>query len=176
LAPIPDGRVFGLDAQTLISIAVHLVNLAVLAFIMTRFLYRPVREFLYSRAHRIDEQLSRVKEGKAEADALKLEYEGMISNIGLERDKMLEEVRVKAEELRERALEEASLDIKHMKDRALEEIGEMKAMARDEMKRAVIEASSAMAEKIVSYVMDDEAYDHLFEKVISDLEDSSWWD
>jgi len=172
---IPDGRVFGFDSQTFISVGVHLFNLAVLAFAMSKLLYSPVREFLYSRAHRIDEQLRRVRDEKAEADKLKLEYEGLISNIGLEREAILEEARKEAASRQNQMISDTDETIKRMTLEARDEIAHMKAEARDEMRQAIIDASMVMAEKIVAHSLDPQAYESLFDRTISDLEESTWW-
>ena len=176
LVNIPDGRLFALDTQTLISVAIHLFNLIVLCFAMTKLLYNPVREFLYNRTHRIDEQFIRARDEMAEADGIRREYEGRLRDIGLERDRLLEEARKDAEEQRTRVLAEAAEAVKHMKEKAAEDIIQMKLDARDEMKRAIIDASSAMAERIVSRALDGQASASMFDQAISDLEESSWWE
>jgi F-type H+-transporting ATPase subunit b len=173
---IPDGRVFGLDSQTFISVVVHLVNLVILAFVMSKLLYKPVREFLYNRSHRIDDQLRHARDEKAAAEKLRIEYEGKLGEISAERGRVLEEARREAEEQRDRVIADAQAEAGAMRAATEEEIAKMKADARDEMRKTIIDTSAAMAEKIVARALDESAFDELFSQTVSDLEDSTWWE
>ena len=54
---VPEGRVFGLDSQTLISIGIQLFNAILLAVVLGYLLYKPVKEFMQNRTNRIQSQL-----------------------------------------------------------------------------------------------------------------------
>lgn len=54
---VPDGRVFGLDAQTLISIGIQLFNAIILALALGFILYNPVKEFCASDPRRYKNRL-----------------------------------------------------------------------------------------------------------------------
>ena len=175
-AAIPDGRVFGLDAQTLISIAIHLFNLAVLAFIMSKFLYQPVRKFLSDRTARIAGQLQRAQEEMARAEGVRLEYEEKIKNIELERDELYAQAIKKANEEREQLLALAAEEAEAIKAEASAQAQARLAQARDSMKRFVFDASSAMAQSIIVHSLDEQTQEDLFAQTLSDLEESTWWD
>ena len=173
---IPDGRVFGLDQQTLISVGVHLFNLAVLAFMMSRLLYVPVRDFLYKRTARISEQFQRARDEKAEAEKLRLMHESSLQNVELERSEILTEAQKLASQQREALLAEAKSEAEALVAAAKEEIAQEKALLQTEMKQTILEVAAAMAEKYVVLSIDDAARERLFTQTIAELEDISWWE
>jgi len=172
---IPSGRVFGLDLQTLISIGVHLCNLALLAFIMSRLLYVPVREFLYKRTARIREQMARAKEEKDKAEDLQHQYEEKIRHIEQERDALLAEAQKLVARDREQLLAEARIDADVIRAAAAEEIELEKSRVQEEMKQVIFDVSSTMAEKLIAVSLDESAHERLFDQTIAELEDISWW-
>ncbi|MCL2676224.1 MAG: ATP synthase F0 subunit B, partial [Firmicutes bacterium] len=89
LENIPSGRVFGLDRQTLIQIGIQLFNVSLLAYLLARFLYNPVRDFMRKRGERIKTQLEHAESDLAKANGLKMEYEKKLKEIHQERDDIL---------------------------------------------------------------------------------------
>ena len=175
-AVVPAGRVFGLDAQTLISISIHLFNLVVLAFIMSKFLYKPVRTFLSDRTMRIAGQMQRARDEMTQAENLRREYEDKIKNIEQERDELYAQALKKADEEREQLLAQAAEDAEAIKAEAKAEAETIRNEARDSMKKFVFDASAAMAQNIITHTLDEKEQEALFAQTLSDLEESSWWD
>ena len=172
---IPPGRVFGLDMQTLISIGVHLINLAVLAFLMSRLLYKPVRDFMFKRTARVSEQLMRAREDMEDAADLKLQYEEKLSDIAREREDMIAAAKKQAAEQYESLMVEAEKEAEAIKAAAEDEIELEKKRMQEEMKQVIFEISSAMAEKYVALSLDETAHAQLFDQTIAELEEASWW-
>ena len=174
LTNVPAGRVFGLDQQTLISVAIHLFNLAVLAFVMAKLLYKPVRDFMQKRNARIGDQIARAKEEHIEAEDLRQRYEQKISDIELVRDEMLAAAREDAALQTERIIAEARSEAEAILSKAADEITGEKRRMQAEMKRAIIEISSSMAEKFVAISIDDAARERLFDQTVAELEGMAW--
>jgi len=172
---LPPGRVFALDLQTFISVAIHLINLAVLAYVMARLLYNPVRDFMFKRTARISEQLMLAKEGMSDAEELKHEYEEKIKGIELEREELLAAASKHAAEQREQLLIDAGKEAQAMKAAAAAEIELEKKRLQDEMMQVILSVSSAMAEKYISLALDEAAHAQLFTQTIAELEDATWW-
>ena len=174
LTDVPAGRVFGLDQQTLISVAIHLFNLCVLAFVMAKLLYKPVRDFMQKRNARIGDQIARVKQEHIEAEELRLSYEQKINNAELERDEMLAEAKKSAELQSERIIAQARSEAETILANAANEIADEKKRMQTEMRYAIIEISSAMAEKFVAISIYDDARERLFNQTVAELEGISW--
>ena len=85
-----DGYVIMLDQQTLIQIAIQLVNTCILCFALSKLLYKPVTQFLNARKERIAQQIDDAEERLRAAEALKAEYENKLKNIESEKNYILE--------------------------------------------------------------------------------------
>ena len=172
---IPDGRLLGLDSQAIIQIIVHLFNLGLLAFLMARFLYRPVRDFLRERTTRIGQQLVYAKREKAEAEQLRASYEQKLRELEQEKSRMLSEAQDDAYRQCEHMLAEARSEAEDLIANAREEIAREKKLVRSDMQQVIIELSSSMAEKFVEISMDDDGRRRLFEQTIAQLQEVPWW-
>ena len=87
---VPDGRVFALDTQTLISIVIQLLNGIILALALTFILYKPVKEFMNKRTERFQSKLKEAEAAMAKANELIAEYGSKLEALEKERDKILE--------------------------------------------------------------------------------------
>lgn len=174
LAAEPTGRVFGLDQQTLVQIAIQLFNTGVLAALLTFVLYKPVRAFLKKRTDKISGQLTRAKDDMARAHELKTEYEQKLTDIEQERSEILTEAHKLAAEKGKQLVEEAKREAATLKERAAHEIDMERERAKDEMKQAIIEVSAAMAGKFVVQTIDADVQSRLFDETMTELEEATW--
>ena len=175
LENIPAGRVFGLDQQTLIQIGIQLFNVSVLAFVMARLLYKPVRDFMSKRADRIKIQIEGAEDDMAKAGELKAKYEKKIKDISLERDEILDTARKLAAEKSKQLLAEAKNDADAIKARATQNIEMEQERVKEEMKQTIIEVSSAMAEKYITNAINKETHDKLFAEAMSELNEMTFF-
>jgi F-type H+-transporting ATPase subunit b len=170
LNAVPDGRVFALDAQMFLSAGLQLLNVAVLAYVMWRLLYKPVRKFLQGRTDKVAAQLARAADDTAKAGDLKSQYEQKIKDVGLERDEILESARKQAAEKAKQILAEAKTEADAIKARADLEINLERERVKDEMKQAILDVSAAMTEKYVVLALDKQTHDRLFAEAVAELE------
>ena len=88
-----DSYVIMLDQQTLIQIAIQLINTCILCFALSKLLYKPVTKFLNDRKERVANQIDTAQNRLNEAEALKAEYEKKLKNIEVEKNTILEKAR-----------------------------------------------------------------------------------
>ena len=174
LTAVPEGQVFGLNTETLITIVLQLLNASVLAGFLTWLLYKPVRKFLQKRAERIQSQLDRAEQDMTQAATLKDQYEASLDGIEQERVEILETAHKQAVEKTRNVLQEGKREADAMRDRALQSIQNEQAQIQDSVKDYIIDLSSAMAGKIVTHAIDPEIQDRLFAEALQELEDTSW--
>ena len=170
LLSAPEGRLFGLDQQTIIQIIAVFINVAFLAFALSKLLYNPVRNFLNNRAERIKSELETAKSEAETANNLKLEYETKLKNIELERTEILDEARKEAGERAARLLAEAKSESEALKARAREQAQAELERIEAGAKQAILEISSAMTEKLVAIAIDKQTHDRLFAETMAELE------
>ena len=176
IAEIPDGRVFGIDQQTLIQIVANVINVAALAAFLSFLLYRPVRTILQKRTSKIQGQLIQAEEELEKATELRQKYEQKMEDVEREREEILGEARKVAADSSRRLLAEAKKEADTIRDRAAANVEMEWERAESDMRTAIIDVSAVMAEKFVSLAINKETHDRLFNETISDLEGMTWRD
>jgi F-type H+-transporting ATPase subunit b len=173
---LPPGRVFGIDQATLINIVANVLNVAVLAAFLAYLLYRPVRTILNKRTSRIQGQLSQAEEELEKATELRRKYEAKMEDIEREREEILNEARKVAADSSRRLVAEAKKEADTVRERAAQNVEMEWERAENDMRTAIIDVSSLMAEKFVSLAINKETHDRLFNETIADLEEMKWRD
>lgn len=176
LSAVPEGSVFSLDQQTLVSIGIQLFNAGLLAVALTYLLYKPVRNFLRARTDRIKTQLQSAQDDRAKAEELKARYEQRFKEIERERDEILESAHKLAAVRGEQMLAKAQKEAEAMLSRAAGETRVERERASEEIRLHIIDVASLMAEKIVARTMDEETLDRLFTETMAELEGAVWQD
>ena len=167
-------RMFALDSQTFIQVAAQIVNLVILAFVLSKLLYKPVRNMLQKRVDRVQGQLAQAAEELEKANEMKLQYEQKIAEVQRERDDILSEARRMASDTGQRLVAEAKKEADAIRARADANVEMEWERAESEMRTAVIEVSALMAEKFVKLAIDKETHDRLFNETMADLEEIKW--
>lgn len=171
---VPEGRVFGMDLQTLIGIGIQLLNGIILAVALGFILYKPVKEFMQKRTDRIQSKIDNADTTMAQAKALISEYDRKIKNIDQERIELLEAARQKAKEESKIILAEARKEASVLIQRSRDRIAEDKKRLREETRLYIIEVASLMAQKYIAQNIDDATQDKLFTEALSQLEEAQW--
>ena len=89
---VPEGRVFALDQQTLISTGIQVLNGIILAVALGFILYKPVKKFMQERTDRIQSKIHDSDSTMAKAKELIAEYEYKIKNIDKEYERCFKTV------------------------------------------------------------------------------------
>jgi len=176
MSEVPPGRVFDVDSQTLIQIIANIVNVVVLAAVVSYLLYKPVRDILNKRTSRIQGQLLQAEEELEKATDLRRKYEQKMEDIEREREDILGEARKVAADSSRRLLAEAKKEADTVRERAAANVEMEWERAENDMRTAIIDVSAVMAEKFVSLAINKETHDRLFDETISDLEGMTWRD
>ncbi len=167
-------RLFDLDFQLLHDACLMIIAIFVLMLIMGHFLFNPARKFLADRSERIKNDLDTASKEKADALALKEEYEGKIRDIDKEAEEILSDARKRAlaneAEIVARAKEEASRIV----ERANQEAELEKQKVADQVKTEIINIASLMAGKVVSANIDTTIQSSLIDETLKEIGESTW--
>ena len=101
------GRLFGLDLQLLLDAAITAVNVFILFILLSYILYNPVRTMLKKRQDKITSDRETAESDKAEALALKKEYEEKLKAADKEAESILSEARKVAMHNEQKIVDEA---------------------------------------------------------------------
>ena len=89
-------RILGFDSQTVIQLIIQLFNTSLLSFLLYIILYKPVTKFLNNRTTRIENSIKKAQNSLTEAQKMKEFYEEKLEIITEERDKIIEDARIRA--------------------------------------------------------------------------------
>ena len=148
------------------------INIFILFFVMSYFLFNPAREVLEKRRKRIAGDLETAKTSREDALALKAEYK--IKSIDKEAQEILDAARKKAKKQEADILAEAREEANRIVDRANREIELEKKKALEDMKTEIVSIASLMAEKAVAASMDVKIQDSLIEETLKEMGESTW--
>lgn len=171
---MPEGRVFGLDAQTVIQIGIQLLNGIILAATLTYILYKPVKEFMQKRTQSIVSDMTEAEETMAQAQELRKEYTARLDEIEQERIEIVESTRQQIAEERLEILKEARSEVSKIKDQALDRVSADRERMEQEMYDNSVDLAYLMAQRYISENMDDEAQERYFNEMLARLEETPW--
>lgn len=163
-----------LDQSFLIDVAWQLLNTVILCGVLSFLLYKPVLKFMEKRRERIQNQLDTADEKLTDAGRLKAEYEKKLREINTEREEILSMARTRAAQREQEIISQAKKEAETLKNRAMTDIQREQEKAKDEMKKQIIEISSAMASRFIKASIDESEQKKLADEVISELGDVKW--
>jgi len=111
------------------TLLLQIANFLIMAYILTRFLFKPLKEMLDERASQVTRAVDEAEKATREAEELRLKYEKKRENIDAEIMALKNEARIVIDETRQQMLQEAYQEIEAMRARAEEEIEQQRADA-----------------------------------------------
>lgn len=167
-------RLFDLDFQLLADSVLTIIAVFVLFFVLSYFLFNPVREFLKKRQDGIRQDLDEAKAGREEAAALKKEYEDKLANINKEAEEILSATRKKALANGSRIEQEAKAEAARIVARARVEADLEKKKMADDVKREMVSIASVLAGKMISASVDASMQERLIDETLKEIGDRTW--
>lgn len=157
---------FGLNPVLLLA---QIVNFLILVYLLNRFLYKPVISVLKTRQEKIEKGLEDAKKGEELLEKAKIEYQQTLKQATDEAQKIYNDARENAEELK-RLFGEQS---KRQKDQILKEgretlLGE-RAIMEKELMSQVLRVASEVVEKTLSVVLSGEDKKRIEQNVLKHL-------
>lgn len=149
-----------------------LVNLFILYKFMKKLLFKPVQNMIDSRQKEIDDLYADVGRSKAEAEALKTQYEGQLSEANAERERILKAAHQRALQQQETMLREAQEQAARTLKRADEQIELEKKQARNELKNEVSDMAVQIAGAVLARDVKPAEHEALIDSFIDGLGDS----
>lgn len=149
-----------------------LVNLFILYKFMKKLLFKPVQNMIDSRQKEIDDLYADAGRSKAEAEALKTQYEGQLSEANAERERILKVAHQRALQQQETMLREAQEQAARTLKRADEQIELEKKQARNELKNEVSDMAVQIAGAVLARDVKPAEHEALIDSFIDGLGDS----
>ena len=167
-------RIVGFDSQLIFDALITGVNVFILFFALSYFLFEPVQKALKNRSEKIKNEIENAKKQESDAIALKEEYEKKLAETRAEVDKIIDDAKKNAKKMSEDIVANAKTEAQNIIARGNKEVEQEKAKAVDELKNQVIGISTLLASKIIKENVNAKSEDKLFEEALSEIGEMAW--
>ena len=149
----------------------QIINFVLLAYILHRVLYRPIRRIMEKRKRLVMEDIDRALRMKEDAIAIKEKYEQLTGEAEEFRKKVLEKAVEHAEETRKLIMEKAVREAEAEKEKARAVIENERAEKTASLRKDAVEISSELAARLLAPLADEPLHKRLVELMVHDLEE-----
>ena len=148
------------------NIVVTICNTLITFLIVKKFLFKPVRKMLATRAEEVQAMYDQAEADRAEAAAMKKDYTESIANAKAEATQITQTATRRATVRSEEILAEASRQATDMKRKAEQSIEQERKKAMNEIKDEIAGLSVMIASKIVEKDISEEDHKRMIEDFI----------
>lgn len=127
----------------------HIINAAVLYFILKRLLFKPVKRFLDARKDRFQALEDELKERQSRVEGIESQYAGKLGQANVEASSIINSARKSAEEIISSAHHSADQEAKDYIETQKNQIELDKRLAMEELRGNVANLSLEIASKIL---------------------------
>lgn len=167
-------RLFNLDPQLIHDAILLALAVFVMFTFLSYLLFNPARDFLKKREDRVKDNIDSAEKAKADAEALRAEYEAKLRDIHKEEDAILSAARKKALENEAKIIENAKSEASGIVARAHKQAELEMKKAEDDIKKEIITVASLIAGKVVSANIDSKIQDSLIDDTLKEMGDQTW--
>ncbi|QVK17783.1 F0F1 ATP synthase subunit B [Mycoplasmatota bacterium] len=152
-----------------ITFLTQVIATLILFYLLKRWVWKPMREFLAKRSDVIVGELESAKQARIEAEKLKEEYTTDLNNAKDEAGRIIENARIQALETKEMMISEAEKEASYKLEKAKKDIEQERLKAEAELKTELIDIAFSAAEKLVDENIDDKKNRKLIDKFITEI-------
>lgn len=148
----------------------EIVTFAIVLFLLTRYVYPPIRDMIQARQSRIEEAIDEAQKTRSEAKELLDEYRRQLEEARGESRRILDESRKQAEAQRARTKEEAREEGDRIIQRAREEIDRERESTIREIRGEVADMVVSASSRVINQKLERGDHDRLIEESLDNLE------
>lgn len=153
------------------TLVLQVVNFLILIILLHRFLYKPLTQFLATRADGIRRSLEEAKAAREAADKAQQEYEARILATRREAAAMRESAIREVEEERQRLLKASREEAARLVTEAKAQIAQEVKRAKAELREEVVGLSLGVAERLIARSLTTDDHRRLAEQVAAEIGD-----
>lgn len=151
------------------NILISLCNLAILFWVMKKFLYRPVREMIAKRQKELDAQYAAAAEAQRSADEDRALYAQKLQSARAEADGILRKATADADRNGARIVEEARGKADGIVRQARSEAELEKKKAEAEVRRQIADVSAELAGQMLGREIREEDHRELIDSFLQEI-------
>jgi len=174
LAASEGGEEGGSAAELLLpawpELVAGIIAFAIVFFFVWKWVWPSLSKTLEVRQAAISGEMTAAEKAKTEAESLRKDYQEQLAASRAEGNRIVEEARQQAEQLRADILTKAESDAEQIRSKAREDAQGEKSRALAEARTQVGDISVDLASKIVGESLDENAHRALIDRYLADLE------
>ncbi len=143
---------------------------SVVFFFVWKYALPALNRTLEARQQAIAGQIAEAEQAKAEAQSLLADYQAQLKDAQAEANRIIDEARTQAEQVKADILAKAEADADEVRRRSREDAAAERARAEGELRREVASLSLDVAEKVVAGGIDRNAQQALVDRYIDELQ------
>ncbi len=148
----------------------QIINFAVVAFLLYRLLFKPVKEIILKRQEKLQAEKDALEKEKSTIAELKRQLYERLNKLDELKKSMIEETRAEALLERQRILEETSKEIE-AKWRAFEkQLEEKRIKLEEELKKDAIELTRELSTGLLNSVWNEQLNESFIRKTLQDIQ------
>lgn len=156
------------DKEFFVTVLITIVNIAILFFVLKKFLFKPVNNYMDNRSKKIEEALKLAEESKEMVKQMQAEYDEKLRAARKDGNEMLEMYKKMAEKEYNATIEAAKVDAeKMMEETKLQLQAEKERLVRN-IKEEITDLVLATSEKVLKKNIDDDTNRKLISDFIKD--------
>lgn len=167
-----------MQVQSLVGIVpwtfiAQIANLFIQAYLIKRFLFKPINEILEKRKAMADAQIEDAKKDRTEAAAMKAEYEKDMAEARSKASDILTNAQKTAAAQSEEILQEAAVQAAAMKEKAANDIEQEKRKAVTQIRDEIGGIAMDIAGKVIEREINEEDHRKLIDEFIANVGEAS---
>ncbi len=155
------------------TLVAQICNLFIQMFLIKKFLLNPVREILDKRKARATEEITEAENAKAEAQAIKAEYEQNMADAREKANELIASAQKSANAQSEEILQEANNQAKALKAKAESDIELERKKAVNQLKGEIGGLAMDIAGKVIEREVSEKDHEKLIEDFIANVGEAS---
>ena len=152
------------------QVAISFANLAILTWIVKRFLFKPVKKVLDSRRETIDAAYSRAEEAETKAREDRDRYAAALAAAGQTTNQMISDAAREAERRGNEIENEAKMRAQEIRQQAEEDARMEKQKAEKEMKQEIADISTQLTGKLLEREINSRDHEELIDSFLRELD------
>lgn len=150
-----------------LTVVATMINFAILVFIVTKFLFKPVNNAITVRENEISNRIQKSEDDEKKAELLRVQRENELKDAKSEGKGIVEEFKHKAEKVSEDIIGDAKSEADQLMERAKKETEREKQKAEEEIKSQAIELAIMLSSKALETTIDEAQHRRLIEDFIA---------
>lgn len=152
----------------------QIVNTLVMFLVLRHFLFKPATEFMENRTKGIENALEEADAKNKEAEDLKVQYEGRLTNIKEERNEIIREATKRAEERSNEIIKAAEVEAQKIKEKGRQEVERERHKAVNELKDQISTLAIMAASKVIEEELNQQTHEKMIQEFIKEVGEAQW--